>query len=75
MCAKESERGRGSLHGAGAEKGEEKTRGEAVLGFAECKITSNGPRSWFLSRVAVIRKTSEIESLCPPSTRHSTASY
>lgn len=49
--------------------------GEAVLGFAECKMTSNGPRSWFLSRVAVIRKTSEIESLCPPSTRHSTASY
>lgn len=75
MCAKESERGRGSLHGAGAAKGEEKTRGEAVLGFAECKMTSNGPRSWFLSRVAVIRKISEIESLCPPSTRHSTASY
>lgn len=49
---------RGSLHGAGAAEG-----GEAVLGFAECKMTRNGPRGWSLGLClygAMIRTTPEI---------------
>lgn len=72
---KRAREGEGVCTGRELRRERRRRGGEAVLGFAECKMTSNGPRSWFLSRVAVIRKTSEIESLCPPSTRHSTASY
>lgn len=72
---KRAREGEGVCTGRELRRERRRRGGEAVLGFAECKMTSNGPRSWFLSRVAVIRKISEIESLCPPSTRHSTASY
>lgn len=48
--------GRGQRREGGRE-GWRRREGEAVLGFAECKMSQNGPRVWFL-----IRKTPEISS-------------